>query len=1280
MGDDRGFQLVVVAVSDYPDPPGALPSAASADRVTRRLAVWGGVEVRCRPARTTADAVRSHLDGWAGEEATPSSSFLYWVGHGWDDGDDLWLLTSDSAQPYRRSNALKASEVADVLKADWERRSTGGELRAWTVAVFDCCGASVGISNIVHELTKVPARRPERLALLAVSTRGASFAGRFADQLEAALDALTPNDSELLVRDLLDAVADRLGGDAAAEGRLAKGAVLARKAPAAVVTINLDALAQLHRVVDELPPQVRSHFLVKAQGGEVGELAWYFSGREAETRDLAGWLRSDASGLRVVTGEPGAGKSSLLGHLVTLADGELLGALQRAGLVGEVAADLRPPEGVFDAVVHLTGMRLEEAVAAFGTGRGVEEVLDRLQSAGRRWPVTVLADALDEAQESELIARKLLRRAAQVPGVKVLVGTRRSLEEGPDRPPPSRHELLEALGVVEGECLVLRRDPGGKAAYVRKRLARLPHVDELVVRITGPDQPFLFARLATTELLARPPLDPADPALEALLTGGYRSIFAHAVDRLAAAQPSARALLQALAVARGRGLPRNGRVWATVAGVFNPRAANLGEEAVDRVVAAAAPYLALDGDGGQSVYRLAHQTFASAFSWQPLADASVATALLRLVEEGGGWEGANPYVVRYLPEYLALEPDRLEGVVTGAHWLARAFGLLGADVLAGLLAWSGRATLRPSAAIVSRAVRRARVALGYDPAQLAAQLYGRLHAEDDPALRRLVAALPEVAPAVWLRARTPHLRWQAELETTQAFPGKVRALAFGTLGGRIVLAVGADHDVYLWQPRTARAGTVLGNDGLRVTAVAVGDGVLATGAGYEGRVALRDATTGARLRFDPPFVRVPLAASGSLCLGSDVVVGAGRGGVEVWDAATGESRRHFEADWPAVAATSRGVVVAEMDHAYRFHVRDLDTGQPIGPVIDDGGRPPTAIAVGEAGGRVLAAQAFRHGEIGVWDAQTGELVGRPDAGMQVRVLAIGDIDGRPVVAAAEETDEYRSQVVLREPAADQPEQGWYGNRGSLIAVALAGDGPHLGALTTLGDVVTVDPGSGALTYVPYPQSIATARRVLGVDDPSPVLGVTPLGGGRADTLRRDRPSEWPERCRAVGVFRGRLTWAVGSYEGAVWLFDAASREPVGGPFADVGDVVTIQRHKTSRPQRWVTGVALRGDVLARSYDGVVTLHDLATAERIADLEPPAHRAISVSLGEIRGRPALATGGEGGIVAVWDLGSPGSAAQVTLDRPVRGVWLVGGTDMVVARTNDGAYHVFDVVGG
>ena len=84
--------------------------------------------------------------------------------------------------------------------------------------------------------------------------------------------------------------------------------------------MNLDAHRELRRVISKLPTEVRSHFLNKAQGAETGDLAWYFEGREKETRTLCAWLRDAPAGMRVVTGAAGSGKSALLGHLSVLAD------------------------------------------------------------------------------------------------------------------------------------------------------------------------------------------------------------------------------------------------------------------------------------------------------------------------------------------------------------------------------------------------------------------------------------------------------------------------------------------------------------------------------------------------------------------------------------------------------------------------------------------------------------------------------------------------------------------------------------------------------------------------------------------------------------------------------------------------------------------------------------------------------------------------------------------------------------------------------------------------
>ena len=61
----------------------------------------------------------------------------------------------------------------------------------------------------------------------------------------------------------------------------------------------------------------------KARGVEVAAQAgWYFTGREAALAELSGWLADPAADiqLRVLTGDPGSGKSAVLGRLVTLAD------------------------------------------------------------------------------------------------------------------------------------------------------------------------------------------------------------------------------------------------------------------------------------------------------------------------------------------------------------------------------------------------------------------------------------------------------------------------------------------------------------------------------------------------------------------------------------------------------------------------------------------------------------------------------------------------------------------------------------------------------------------------------------------------------------------------------------------------------------------------------------------------------------------------------------------------------------------------------------------------
>ena len=296
----------------------------------------------------------------------------------------------------------------------------------------------------------------------------------------------------------------------------------------------MDQLGEWRRRLQDFDPDIRNHFLAKAQGTEVGELAWNFAGRSAETRRIVRWLRDAPSGMFIVTGEPGAGKSALLGRLVSLADEGVRAALQHVGLLPESPAEEVPPAGVFDVVVQLTGKTFGDAVRSIDAGSDLEAVMASLRALGRRF--TILFDALDEAQDPQRIAARLLVPLSKLPNVRLVLGTRRSLLEGPDLPQATSAELLDALDAGNAEVLVLAREPAAMLDYVRHRLTTLAPdvVDQVTVRLAQVDQPFLFARLVTSELLQ------TDGAvdIDRLVAGSHGDVFGLAVEAIWQTSPA----------------------------------------------------------------------------------------------------------------------------------------------------------------------------------------------------------------------------------------------------------------------------------------------------------------------------------------------------------------------------------------------------------------------------------------------------------------------------------------------------------------------------------------------------------------------------------------------------------------------------------------------------------------------------------------------------------------------------------------------------------------------
>jgi hypothetical protein len=104
-------------------------------------------------------------------------------------------------------------------------------------------------------------------------------------------------------------------------------------------------------VVDQ---ELAAHWDPRARGVALASvLGWYFAGRTRVLRELVTWL-SDPDldhRVRVVTGDPGSGKSAVLARVVTLAQPEMRQRVPQAVLTAAPAGTL-PPPGAIDAAVH----------------------------------------------------------------------------------------------------------------------------------------------------------------------------------------------------------------------------------------------------------------------------------------------------------------------------------------------------------------------------------------------------------------------------------------------------------------------------------------------------------------------------------------------------------------------------------------------------------------------------------------------------------------------------------------------------------------------------------------------------------------------------------------------------------------------------------------------------------------------------------------------------------------------------------------------------------------
>ncbi|WP_406393982.1 hypothetical protein [Streptomyces sp. NBC_00887] len=651
----------------YENLPDAKDELARVQELFGRFGVEGddwGVGMRDRGYA----AVAKRLEDWSGSR-DGRDTVLYWIGHG-EQADGPRLLTRDEAA------FLHPFNVAGALRARGHEPSRD----FWTFAVIDTCHSREFVNQTGRELparTVPTTRNTHGVLLFGVSGSGPTRLGRFGTALRQAVE-FDLRGKEIHIRDLAAALKELLPGSYYTEASpLTKQALLVRRGPWLPVRGPLDMMDELDAALRGLAPDRVKAFTERARharDAQYGDVTWHFRGHHNERREVVDWLRESRQGMLVVTGQPGAGKSAFLGHLLVQSQPALREALDTADLVVSAPADERPEDHVFTAALTLRNLSTAAAVTAIADAcrlggapsprdlrQPAQWLMGRVRSSRRE--LTLLLDGLDEAQDPLSLADGVLRELAALPDVRLLVGTRPSTAEedhaptrsstaaeeggvdgpsyssGTEPPGPAPH-ILEALGVdppssdgvfpdVGPRRVTLTAERDNVEGYVRDRLAATPGEDPpglgswISRTIQRSDWSFLVARLAVHEILAHrhkrsdgnvtEETEQQTEQLKRLLSeADPRRLFAAAVERLRDTEPAHEDMLRALAYAQGAGLPPTGATWATVV------AALTGGPAPDRAelknfTRAAAPYVSLDDDHGVTVYRLAHHTFREHF-------------------------------------------------------------------------------------------------------------------------------------------------------------------------------------------------------------------------------------------------------------------------------------------------------------------------------------------------------------------------------------------------------------------------------------------------------------------------------------------------------------------------------------------------------------------------------------------------------------------------------------------------------------------------------------------
>ncbi|MGN2639067.1 caspase family protein [Nocardia takedensis] len=1060
---------------------------------------------------------------------------------------------------------------------------------------------------------------------------------------------------------------------------------------------------------------------------------WWFCGRHRALTDISAWLSEPraARPLLAVTGAPGSGKSAVLGLIATLTHPEYRRIVPTATLGLPEAAV--PPPGSVDVAFHARRLSVEEvragiaAAADVPAGKGTELVGALRRREGT---MTVLIDALDEAENPDELVRELLWPLVHHCGgsFRLLVGTR------PD--------LLKALRADRADAIDLDApdyvDFPALAAYVRRGLvegtpetvyARLDgvFVGAIAHAVAAQSAPsFLVARTVTETLAADPRIpDPYDldwqRSLPKLLD---QAMHLDLESRLRENADKARALLRPLAFAEGEGLPWED-LWAPLASRI--AGADYTDDDLMWLRRNAESFMVESTEAGRSAYRPYHRAMAEYLKGDhdPITVHTAFFEVLRgrvpVTADGHrDWSRAHPYTLRHLATHAA-HAARLDDLIADMDYLVHAVP----EALLAALPTIATETGRLTRAIYRCSADRHRTLPSARRRQVLALDAARFHAEDQlRELNRTLIWQPRWATgnlthrahrgtlaghALAVNAVAVHrvdghhvavttskdetariwdLATASERAVLQGHRGWVNDVVCTTLEHRpVAITTSNDHTARVWDLTDATETAVLTGHTEPVNSVAVTDldghpVAVTTSDDHTARIwDLHTATTRAVLTGHTGWVD---AVTCTRIDGRPVAVTTGDDHTaRVWDLATGTERavlRGHESWLNAVATLDiDGIPIAvttSQDETVR--VWDLRTGTQTAVLTGHAGAVG-AVATTRLDGRPVAVTAGDDHTVRVWDlfAHTQRAVLRGHTSWVI-AGAVADIDGQPVAIT---TGQDRTARIWNLTGAT-PRETLTGHTAPVIAVAVADVDGHPVAITTGEDrtarVWDLDTTPGA-TDNGNDNGWLAAVAVADIDR-TPVALTT----GRDNTVRVWDLTDAAERAVLAGHTRpihrvsvaelsGRPVAVTTSWDNTVRVWDLTGQT----------SCTVLTGHTMLVNAVAVTHVHGHPIAVTAGRDETVRLWDLRTATQCGALTGHTSVVIAMAVAHVDGRALAVTTAHDDAVRVWDLATATQRATLTgHSRWVNAVacTTVEGHAVAVSAGEDATVRIWDLATG